>query len=239
MQRFLVLVVLLIISVSVYAQKTKPKSDGADNKDLSKYLDDGRIGNVSNLVRFRVGRALTGYLGASYERKFSRKFGLEGGVYYKPFKGIFFEDYRFSDYGYNDGKQLSGINGGIAFMIYPKMYITGKKINNGYFFGLRAMNANFKADLKETYFMLTNSVQKDVKVSSSSFAITAGSHQHVASRFVFGLEWGFVFIEDTYKKVNKMETDQATQVNYMAPSDRNIKAYSFDFTFDMTLGVLF
>ncbi|MES2619163.1 MAG: hypothetical protein V4613_14900 [Bacteroidota bacterium] len=238
MQRFLVLVVMLISSVSVYAQKPKPKSDGADNKDLSKYLDDGRIGNVSNLVRFRVGRAFSGYLGLSYERKFSRKFGLEGGAYYKVFKGNYVESESFPSIAYE--QKLGSINGGTNFLIYPKLYISGKKINTGYFYGLRVLNFNYKADVVNNFYTMPNPIiQKDVKATATTLAITCGSHQHIASRFIFGLEMGYGLGWGTYKDLKYLQTDSSTGNQVLSSKGEDTK-FSIDvFTIDISLGMLF
>lgn len=240
MHRHFLAAVLLLCNIALFGQKAPSKKDDVD-RDINKYLDDGRVGNVSNLVRIRLGRLAGGLAGASYERKFGRKFGLEAGAYFKVSEGLFSQNYRFSEYGsYNYGdKELLKTYGGMALMLYPKLYLSGKKINNGYYFGFRAINQNYKSDLKEHTYVSNNPVQKNVKATTTSFALTAGSHQQFGSRFVFGVEWGFVYVQDVYKKVNVVEYDDATTSNYSKPSNRNLPVSTVDFTFDMSFGVIF
>ena len=51
------LFLLTFLDFSVMAQKTKAKSDEPDNKNIEKYLNDGRKGNSSNLIRLRLAPA--------------------------------------------------------------------------------------------------------------------------------------------------------------------------------------
>ena len=46
----IVLMCFLVLAVSGFAQKPKSKGEAPDNKDISKYLNDGRIGNVSHTL---------------------------------------------------------------------------------------------------------------------------------------------------------------------------------------------
>ena len=64
----------VVAAFSADAQKTKTKGDEPD-KNISTFLNDGRIKGVNNLLRVRLAPTTMGYMGASYERKFGEKFG--------------------------------------------------------------------------------------------------------------------------------------------------------------------
>jgi hypothetical protein len=233
-------IMAFVCACSLSAQKGKSKGDEPDNKNIEKYLNDGRIGNVKNLVRFRTNRAAGGYLGLSYERKFGRKFGLEGGLYYKPFKGVEMEAFRFSENTYSFGNELQEINGGVGFLLYPKKYITGTSINNGYFFGLRTSFQSYKTTMLDNYF--TPTYQKGVKSQSLSAYIMAGSHQQFASRFTFGLEWGGGFHIDQYKDV-EYKYDDGSGTGWgpgnIVTQKKDVKFTSWALAIDLSFGFLF
>jgi hypothetical protein len=237
-----ILLVLLLLATSGFAQKPRSKGEAPDNKDLGKYLNDGRVGNVSNLVRFRLGTAVAGYFGLSYERKFGRKFGMEVGASFKPLKGAFFENYRLADGNYSDiygggTLELSNVSGGVGFLAYPKLYVSGKKINNGYFFGLKTTMRNYTADGSRGLY--GNYVQKGIKASSTAVFFTAGSHQHIGNRFVFGMEWGLGYIQDTFNDMDKENYDFTTSTHSIVHTHDKLTVLSGAFSLDMVLGVLF
>jgi hypothetical protein len=89
MKHKLLLTFLLVCSLG-FAQTTKGKkgSDEPDNKNIEKYLNDGRVGHVNNLVRLRLTPTFISYMGLSYERRINPKFGVEVGAYVKTSKHI-------------------------------------------------------------------------------------------------------------------------------------------------------
>lgn len=231
-----ILMSLLFLSVTGMAQKTKQKGDAPDNSSIAKYLDDGRIGNVSNLIRFRAGiAAITGYCGLSYEKKITRNFGMEVGGYFKPVKNSFLESFRLNaGTGY---KTVASVNSGIGVLAYPKLYVSGKKINNGFFLGLRTMYKYFNTNISDNNGSIN--YQKNVNATSASAFITIGSHQQVGKRMVFGVEWGAGYVLDAYKNVNQTGLDPITQQYYVLPDKVNMHFMIPSLTVDMVIGYLF
>jgi hypothetical protein len=234
LKRLLSLALILSVTSCIYAQKTKPKSDEPDNKNIDRYLNDGRIGNVQNLIRFRLNPAFSGYFGLSYERKLSKVFGLEAGVYVKATHGILTESYRFDEnYSNNGSVEIKSIENGTAFLLYPKFYFRSKSINNGYFVGFRG---NYKS-YKTTMSSYAITPQTGVVSKATSIFAMIGSHQQFGPRFTWGFEWGAGFYTDTYKNVEFTDYDYSTSTSIV--SKRTVKASNLLIAADLSFGFLF
>lgn len=232
------LFMLILLDFSVMAQKTKAKSDEPDNKNIEKYLNDGRKGNSSNLIRLRLAPSLSGYYGASYERKLSNRIGVEGGVYANIGSKGFFEKLRsFDDISVGDKEDVFKVKSGFGFSLYPKVYYhRNKYLNNGYFFGLRYTMNNFSAE-SEYYTSNITSTKQIVKATYSSFALTTGTHTQIASNITLGTEWGFIVYFDKYKDVKySMEDFNTGQPIVQTKTLRTGNAIFFA---DLSLGFLF
>jgi hypothetical protein len=217
-----------------YAQKNKSRDEPPDNDNLKMYLDDGRIGNVMNMIRFRFGPTLSGYMGLSYERKFNRKFGLEVGGYYKAINSLVWnENARLAFALENASFGITKTKGGFGITAYPKYYMTGKSLNNGYFLGVRGAAYAYNAGVSGGNYV----GDQIVPGKSLSAVLMIGSHQQWGSRFAFGLEWGFGVAKETYKGVESGEYNYINST--VITTKRDIKATNFILSLDMIFGFLF
>lgn len=225
-------ILLLFASQLSYAQNTGT-NDQPVKGNMSKFLDDGKIGNVKNLVRFRMNRVIAGHYGLSYERRFSKKFGLEVGAYAQLFSSGNFNTSARQLFINTDGEISPGNStNGMCYLAYPKLYLTGKSINNGFFIGLRNYYGTCRTVMTTTHLSDKNTL--DTKSFSSFFMF--GSHQNFRSNFVFGVEAGFGYYSDAYK--------DATFAKYtgVAPTTYYKKDTSFsgvNMSIDMVFGLLF
>ncbi len=226
-------ILLLLFTYHVGFAQNNGTNDQPVKGNLSKFLDDGKIGNVKNLVRFRLNRVIAGYYGLSYERRLSKKFGMEIGGYAQLFSSGAFNTTARQLFVNTDGEIDPGKStNGMCYLAYPKLYLTGKTINNGFFIGLRNYYGTCKTVMSTTYLSDKNTL--DTKSFSSFFMF--GSHQNFKSNFAFGVEAGFGFFSDEYKG--------ATFSNYtgVSPTTFYKKDTSFsgiNMSIDMVFGLLF
>lgn len=237
-KKLLLLFVIALFSLELMGQKTKSKSDEPDNKNIEKYLDDGKKGNVCNLIRLRLSPSLSGYYGASYERKFGRRFGLEGGLYIKPGgKGLFeFERVTFNN-DIGDYQMDNKISSGVGFTIYPKIYyVNNKYINNGFYLGLRTTMHNYSV---ESYYndVNTSKTKQNIKASFLGVGLFSGFHTQLGANVTFGTEWGLMFYNDKYKAVKGEDYDYNTSQVIVVSKDLN--SSGLNLIGDITLGFLF
>lgn len=231
MFRKLICAALLLFIVQLcHSQNDETNGDAPVKGDMSKFLDNGKIGNVKNMIRLRMNRVIAGYFGLSYERKFTRKFGLEVGAYAKPTPGYIFNNSARQLFANRDGEISPGkTTGGICFMAYPKLYLTGKFLNNGYYIGLRNYYATYNAEITTTHLSGINIVS----AQSTSTFFMFGSHQNFKKCYAFGVEAGFGYFKDSYKGV--------TFANYVGGSTPTT-AYKKDTSFsgiNMSLDIIF
>lgn len=234
------LFLLTLLDFSVMAQKTKAKSDEPDNKNIEKYLNDGRKGNSSNLIRLRLAPSLSGYYGASYERKLSNRIGVEAGIYANMGSKGFFEKLRsFDDISVGDKEEVFKVKSGMGFSLYPKVYYNRNKyLNNGFYFGLRYTMNNFSAESEYyTSYSPTISNKQIVKATYSSFGFTAGAHTQIASNITLGTEWGFIVYFDKYKDVKYSMEDFNTGQPIV--QTKTLKSGNTILFADLSLGFLF
>lgn len=241
----LLFIPLLLISVVLHGQKHKSSSDEPDDNNLEKYLNDGRGVSRKNLIRFRIGSAAAGYFGLSYERKVAGNLGVEAGLYVRPVSYFIFEDMRVNSPISGENKlhmNLNAVNGGVGMMLYPKYYFSGKqkRMNSGYFMGLRTTYRAFSSDVTiHTQYGGGDFPQKDVKSSSTAILFTSGSHQRMGSRMVIGVEWGMGFGWDTFKDLDNASYDYMTgkvNVQHTKGSSKIVSPYVM---VDMVVGYLF
>lgn len=224
--------ILLLLGTQVaYAQK---RSGGeAPDDNVKKYLDDGRVSRVDNLVRIRLNPLWRGYAGLSYEHKISPKFGLEGGLYVKAYTSLSQADLNnlaFSEQGHNFS--FEKMNGGLYVLAYPKLYLSGRGINYGHFVGLRTGYRTFSADMSDSYIS-----SKGVSCTDIPVLLMFGSHQQVGSRFTLGIEWGFGINKYSYKNLYVGNYDyNAMQLNKQL---HNISFISPALLLDLNFGILF
>ncbi len=232
------LFLLTLLDFGVMAQKTKAKSDEPDNKNIEKYLNDGRKGNSSNLIRLRLAPSLSGYYGASYERKLTDRIGVEGGLYANIGSKGFFEKIRSVDFiEVGDKEEAFKVKSGVGFSLYPKFYYhRNKYLNNGYFLGLRYTMNNFSVE-SEYYTSNVTSAKQIVKATYNSFAFTNGTHTQIASNITLGTEWGFIIWFDKYKDVKYSMTDYSTGLPIV--KTETLKSGNAMFYADLSLGFLF
>lgn len=238
LKNVLFLCMFFFLSVGVMAQKTKAKSDEPDNKNIEKYLNDGRKGNSSNLIRLRLAPSLSGYYGASYERKLSNRIGVEGGLYGNFGSKGFWEKLRsLDDIAIGDKEEAFKVKSGIGFSLYPKVYYhRNKYLNNGYFLGLRYTMNNFSVE-SEYYSSPVTTTKQIVKATYSSYALTTGTHTQIASNITLGTEWGFIVYFDKYKDVKYSTEDFNTGLPIV--NTRTLRSGNAIFFADLSLGFLF
>lgn len=225
------------LSFGVIAQKTKAKSDEPENKNIEKYLNDGRKGNSSNLVRLRLAPSLSGYYGASYERKLSNRIGVEGGLYGNFGSKGFFESLRSDFLEIGDKEEVFKVKSGIGFSLYPKVYYhRNKYLNNGYFLGLRYTMNKFSVE-SEYYTSPVNSTKQIVSANYNSFALVNGTHTQIASNITLGGEWGVIVYFDKYKDVKYSRTDFSTGLPVV--KTETLRSGSALIFADLSLGFLF
>jgi hypothetical protein len=220
------------------AQKTKAKSDEPDNKNIEKYLNDGRKGNSSNLIRIRLAPSLSGYYGASYERKLSNRIGVEGGLYANIGSKGFFEKLRsLDDIQIGDKEEVFKVKSGIGISVYPKVYYhRNKYLNNGYYLGLRYTMNTFSVE-SEYYTSLTSTAKQIVNATYSSYALTTGTQTQIASNITLGTEWGFIVYFDKYKDVKSSYEDFNT--GQPVVQSNTLRSGNAIFFADVSLGFLF
>jgi hypothetical protein len=220
------------------AQKTKAKSDEPDNKNIEKYLNDGRKGNSSNLIRIRLAPSLSGYYGASYERKLSNRIGVEGGLYANIGSKGFFEKLRsLDDIQIGDKEEVFKVKSGIGISVYPKVYYhRNKYLNNGYYLGLRYTMNTFSVE-SEYYTSLTSTAKQIVNATYSSYALTTGTQTQIASNITLGTEWGFIVYFDKYKDVKSSYEDFNT--GQPVVESNTLRSGNAIFFADVSLGFLF
>ncbi|MFM6984949.1 MAG: hypothetical protein ACKOXF_12500 [Chitinophagaceae bacterium] len=237
-KNILFLFMFLSLSLSVIAQKTKAKSDEPDNKNIEKYLNDGRKGNSSNLVRLRLAPSLSGYYGASYERKLSNRIGIEGGLYGNFGSKGFWEKLRsLDDIEIGDKEDVFKVKSGLGISLYPKVYYhRNKYLNNGYFLGLRYTMNNFSAE-SEYYSSAVTTTKQIVKATYTSYALLTGTHTQIASNITLGTEWGFIVYFDKYKDVKYSMTDWNTGLPIVRTE--TLQTGNAIFFADLSLGFLF
>lgn len=230
--KLLLTILLFVTGTAAFAQKSKSKGDEPDNKNMEKYLDDGRIGNVNNLIRFRAGMAIANHVGLTYERRFGKRFGLEGGAFARVGKGALWDEVRETIYVL-DGSEYS-MSKGSAFMIFPKYYRIGKYMNYGAYWGLKYINKMYTTNYIHSY---TNK-KESAKTSSQFYILSFGSHKQIGSRFTIGTEWGFGYVRDTYKNVPNYSYDTNTST-YVNLGSKTIHSPTVFYNFDISLGFLF
>ena len=232
----LLLAMLFVVSAfSLNAQKNKAKSD-EPSSNISSFLNDGRVAGVQNLIRLRLAPTFMGYIGASYERKFGEKFGIEVGANFKTNKSSIWEEYRYANSNtVNYTKYLASKNG-IGLIISPKYYKYGKYINHGRYVGLQANLRSFKSDFEiivPSSVQNTTTVQSNVSCSYKSLFLVWGNQRQFGSRFTFGLEFGFGVNQDKIKNLNVYDVNSSGIVN-----SADSKHYQLTGLLDLSFGIL-
>jgi hypothetical protein len=232
----LLLAMLFVVSAfSLNAQKNKAKSD-EPSSNISSFLNDGRVAGVQNLIRLRLAPTFIGYIGASYERKFGEKFGIEVGANFKTNKSSIWEEYRYANSNtVNYTKYLASKNG-IGLIISPKYYKYGKYINHGRYVGLQANLRSFKSDFEiivPSSVQNTTTVQSNVSCSYKSLFLVWGNQRQFGSRFTFGLEFGFGVNQDKIKNLNVYDVNSSGIINSV-----DSKHYQLTGLLDLSFGIL-
>ncbi len=232
----LLLAMLFVVSAfSLNAQKNKAKSD-EPSSNISSFLNDGRVTGVQNLIRLRLAPTFMGYIGASYERKFGEKFGIEVGANFKTNQSAIWEEYRYANSNtVNYTKYLASKNG-IGLIISPKYYKYGKYINHGRYVGLQANLRSFKSDFEiivPSSVQNTTTVQSNVSCSYKSLFLVWGNQRQFGSRFTFGLEFGFGVNQDKIKNLNVYDVNSSGIVN-----SADSKHYQLTGLLDLSFGIL-
>jgi hypothetical protein len=232
----LLLAMLFVVSAfSLNAQKNKAKSD-EPSSNISSFLNDGRVAGVQNLIRLRLAPTFMGYIGASYERKFGEKFGIEVGANFKTNQSAIWEEYRYANSNtVNYTKYLASKNG-IGLIISPKYYKYGKYINHGRYVGLQANLRSFKSDFEiivPSSVQNTTTVQSNVSCSYKSLFLVWGNQRQFGSRFTFGLEFGFGVNQDKIKNLNVYDVNSSGIIN-----SADSKHYQLTGLLDLSFGIL-
>lgn len=237
--KLLISLVVLLTAWNLGAQKTKSKND-EPTKNIDRFLDDGKAKNSNNLLRLRLSTSLSGYIGASYERKFSKRFGLEGGLYTKIGNKGYFENIRLIDMSIGISDDPLKIRGGAGVLLFPKYYYSGNYINNVYYIGLRT---TFHTYNTESQFIssvqpgvINTSIQK-VRSTYSSYSLLYGMHTNIASNITLGTETGFIFYQDKFKDIKYGEIDPVS--GDLKITTRNKSSIGLLFFGDIVIGYLF
>ena len=223
------------------SSKSKKGSDEPDNKNIEKYLNDGRVGHVNNLIRLRCTPTFISYMGLSYERRLAEKFGVEAGYYVKTSKSPIWEEYREVYFAFPSGEsKLQSTHNGSGFMIFPKYYKHGKYANNGRYVGIQYCNRSYKTDLVTSMYTSTgyfDGTQTDIKSNYQSWFLVTGNTKQVGPRFTFGFEIGIGMNQDKFKAINVYDYDYTTQK--ISTTQKDAKSSQITAMFDLSFGVLF
>jgi hypothetical protein len=232
----LLLAMLFVVSAfSANAQKNKAKSD-EPSSNISSFLNDGKVAGVKNLIRFRMAPAFMGYMGASYERKFGERFGIEVGANFKINKSAIWEEYRYANSNTVNYTNYIASKNGIGIIISPKYYKYGKYINHGRYIGLQANLRSFKSDFEimvPSSVQNTTTVQSNVSCSYKSLFFVWGNQRQFGSRFTCGLEFGFGVNQDKIKNLNTYDVNSTGVVN-----SADSKHYQLTGLLDLSFGIL-
>ncbi len=235
----ILLAVLFVVAIlNANGQKSKTKGDEPD-KNISTFLNDGRVKGVNNLIRIRLAPTFMGYMGASYERKFGEKFGLELGANVKINKSAIWEEYREANFNAPFGTEYIASKNGIGFILFPKYYKYGKYINNGRYIGLQANLRLFKSDFNNyvpSAILDTYASQSNVSCSYKSLFLVWGNQRHFGSRFTFGLELGFGVNQDKINNLNEYSWNSGTSTSVI--NKINVKHYQITGLIDLSFGIL-
>ncbi len=233
------LAMLFVVAIlNANGQKSKTKGDEPD-KNISTFLNDGRVKGVNNLIRIRLAPTFMGYMGASFERKFGEKFGLELGANVKINKSAIWEEYREANFNAPFGTEYIASKNGIGFSIFPKYYKYGKYINHGRYIGLQLNTRSFKSDFNlyvPSTIMDTYATQSDVACSYKSLFLVWGNQRQFGSRFTFGMELGFGVNQDNIKKLNQYTWDDVNSKSIITKID--VKHNQITMQFDLSFGIL-
>jgi hypothetical protein len=226
-------ILLLLFTYHVGFAQNNGTNDQPVKGNLSKFLDDGKIGNVKNLVRFRMNRVLAGHYGLSYERRFTKKFGMEVGAYLQLFPSGTFNTTARQLFVNLDGEIDPGKStDGMCYLAYPKLYLTGKTMNNGFYIGLRNYYGTNKTNMYTTHLSGT----KVVAATSFSSFFMFGSHQNFRKCYAFGVEAGFGYYNDSYKDVTFAKYSGTSS---LVISNKNKSFSGVNMSIDMVFGLLF
>lgn len=241
--KYKLLLTIMLVCNLVFAQNTKSKkgSDEPDNKNIEKYLKDGRVGHVNNLIRLRLTPTFISYMGLSYERRLNEKFGVEVGAYIKTSKSPIWEEYREVYFAFPNGdSKLQSTHNGFGFMVFPKYYKHGKHANNGRYLGIQYSNRKYLTDLTTSMYTSSSyydAVQTDIKSNYQSIFLVTGNTRQIGSRFTFGFEIGIGMNQDQFKAVKSYDYDYITQK--ITTVESNCKNSQLTAMFDLSFGVLF
>lgn len=230
------ILLLLGVHATVFAQK---KSGGeAPDDDIKKYLKDGRVGYVNNLIRIRFNPILQGYPGLSYETKLTKHFSLEGGLYVKAFGfgGWDNINMEYSDKS-SDRFSLNQVNSGTYILISPKYcYSSYKGMNKVRYIGLRTGFKTFKAVIEDSDYGIET---QNVSASEIPLLFIMGSHRQFGSRFTLGMELGVGGRKYTYRNVKFGTPDPDINNNKPIVRTKDLSFIAPAMMFDVSFGVLF
>lgn len=237
-KKYFLALLLFVATLSVKGQKSKTKGDEPD-RNISTYLKDGRVGGVNNLIRLRLAPSFMGYMGASYERKFGEKFGLEIGGSVKTSKSAIWEEYREANFNAPYGTEYIASKNGVGFLIFPKYYKYGKYINHGRYVGLQMNMRSFKSDFNlyvPSSIMDTYTTQSNVSCSYKSLFLVWGNQRQFGSRFTFGMELGFGVNQDNIKNLNEYTWNDVLSKSEVHAI--NVKHNQITTHIDLSFGIL-
>ncbi|MDP2175926.1 MAG: hypothetical protein Q8K70_08460 [Bacteroidota bacterium] len=208
------------------AQKTKTDKNGPSS-NIASFLDDGLGTKRYNLIRLRLSRLAVGFVGLTYERKISNKFGIEAGGFYQAFNGLNALDITYMGYAHKNQIQA---------LLFPKFYRTGKAMNKGYYWGpsYRFMTASI--DVNQPDYSSNNYSDINFKgnFTGHMLTLTRGSHKQISKNFTFGFEVGIGAYLLNYNLTKSDPKDPSYK-----PSKLNDGFIEFAVPIDINFGFLF
>lgn len=216
--------------IATGASAQKNKSDAPD-KNIERYLKNGKAKNCYNLIQFRVAPAVSGYMGLSYERKLTRIFSLEGGLYTKIGSRGVYEKERMPTYQNEVLKFVRKYNGGVGILLYPKLNIGRRSLNDVISVGFRVVKQFSSADLKYPDPAINTTYKSQLEHSNYFFMI--GNHRNIFSNFTLGMDLGYGVYSDKYKQVKYYDDN----FNQIRTGDKVYSSWAL--YLDMSLGYLF
>jgi hypothetical protein len=200
----------------IKAQKTKVNKN-EPTSDIKPFLENGLGKKRYNLIRIRFGRLASGYPGLSYERRITKKLGVEVGGYYSLFR----VDEAIDFLGYPIANKYN-------FHIFPKRYYIGNSLNGGVYLGACYRYMLGLAD--EKYIK-----SDEANYSAGALTINIGSQGQIGKIFTIGVEYGVGGCISNFKSYEKLSNPTSYVPDYLSSK----RSFFLMMTMDVKLGVLF
>ncbi len=171
--------ILFLISFSIFAQET--------DEDLDEYFNEG-ISKFTPIAKIHPGALLVGELSGSVEVNIGDFVGLEVGG------GVLFPFIVFDITGLGMEQDLlngANLEGGVSWMIMPKLYLRGEA-PEGMYYGLLFRQRRYAIE-ESTIFTASNAYVFFDGVVNQDFALVYGAQGPIGNRFYWEYHGGIGF----------------------------------------------